>query len=71
MKNEAENIDNQQGNGVLPFVSGSSLPLKIERIIAVVAQRWGKDYGGSTVGILGQDAIELCEHYGIDWKNYR
>jgi hypothetical protein len=23
MKNEAEKIDNQQGNGVLPYVSGS------------------------------------------------
>ena len=45
------------------------LPLKIERIIAVVAKRWGKEYGGSTVGILGQDAI--CEKYGIDWENYR
>jgi len=52
-------------------VSDSALPLKIERIIAVVAQRWGSEYGGSTVGILGQDAIELCEQYGIDWKNYR
>lgn len=52
-------------------VSGGSLPLKIERIIAVVAQRWGKDYGGSTVGMLGKDAIELCEQYGIDWENYR
>ena len=48
-----------------------SLPLKIERIIAVVAKRWGKEYGGSTVGILGQDAIEICEKYGIDWENYR
>lgn len=55
----------------IPVVSGSSLPLKIERIIAVVAQRWGKDYGGSTVGMLGKDAIELCEQYGIDWENYR
>ncbi|MDN5291433.1 MAG: hypothetical protein PWQ06_1672 [Anaerophaga sp.] len=71
MKNEAEKLNNQKGNGVLPCVSGSSLPLKIERIIAVVAKRWGSDYGGSTVGILGQDAIELCEQYGIDWKNYR
>jgi hypothetical protein len=52
-------------------VSGSSLPLKIERILAVVAQRWGNDYEGSTVGILGRGAIELCEQYGIDWKNYR
>jgi hypothetical protein len=48
-----------------------SLPPKIERIIAVVAKRWGKEYGGSTVGILGQDAIEICEKYGIDWENYR
>ena len=54
----------------IPAVSGSSLPLKIERIIAVVAQRWGKDYGGSTVGMLGKDAIELCEQYGIDLENY-
>jgi len=51
--------------------NSSTLPLKIERILAVVAQRWGSDYVGSTVGILGQDAIELCEQYGIDWKNYR
>ena len=28
MKNEAEKIDNQKGNGVLPYVSGS----KLERI---------------------------------------
>ena len=57
-------------DGHFPAVSGSSLPLKIERIIAVVAQRWGKEYGGSTAGILGQDAIEICEKYGIDWENY-
>jgi hypothetical protein len=52
-------------------VSGSSLPFKIERIIVVVAQRWGNDYHGSTVGIIGREAIEICEKYGIDWKNYR
>jgi len=51
-------------------VSGSSLPLKIERIIAVVAQRWGSDYPGSTVGIIGREAIEICKQYGIDWENY-
>jgi hypothetical protein len=52
-------------------VSGSSLPLKIERIIVVAAQRWGKDYPSSTVGIIGREAIEVCEQYGIDWENYR
>lgn len=54
----------------LQSLSGSSLPLKIERIIAVVAQKWGSEYGGTTIGILGQDAIDICEQYGIDWKNY-
>ena len=52
-------------------VSGSSLPLKIERVIVVAAQRWGKDYAGSTVGIIGREAIQICEKYGIDWENYR
>jgi hypothetical protein len=69
--NEAKKLQEQKGNGDLPCVSGSSLPLKIERIIAVVAQKWGSEYGGSTVGILGRDAIEICEKYGIDWENYR
>ena len=49
----------------------SALPPKVEMILVVVAKRWGKEYGGSTVGILGQDAIEICEKYGIDWENYR
>lgn len=58
-------------NDFIADVSGSSLPLKIERVIVVAAQRWGKDYAGSTVGIIGRDAVEICEHYGIDWENYR
>lgn len=58
-------------NCSIPAVSGSSLPLKIESVIVVAAQRWGKDYAGSTVGIIGRDAIEICEKYGIDWENYR
>jgi hypothetical protein len=61
----------EHGNDFIADVSESALPLKIERIIAVVAQRWGSDYGGSTVGILGRDAIEICEQYGIDWEKYR
>ena len=69
MNTDSKNTETEQCS--ISSVSGSSLPLKIERIIAVVAQRWGKDYGGLTVGILGQDAIELCEQYGIDWENYR
>ncbi len=64
-------IKEEAANSDLGAVSGSSLPLKIERIIAVVAQKWGSEYGGSTVGILGRDAIEICEKYGIDWENYR
>jgi hypothetical protein len=48
-----------------------NLNLKIERIIVLVAQRWGKDYPASTVGMIGRDAIEICKQYGIDWENYR
>lgn len=51
-------------------ISSNSLPVKIERIIVAVAQRWGKDYSGSSVGILGRDAIEICKQYSIDWENY-
>lgn len=32
MKNEAENIDNQQGNGVLPCVSGSLHLPKMKKV---------------------------------------
>jgi hypothetical protein len=72
MNNNAETLNETRKPKLgISGVSGSSLPIKIERIIAVVAQRWGTDYAGSTVGILGRDAIELCEQYGIDWKNYR
>jgi len=66
-----EKLSNKEQSQPLPTVSGSSLPLKIERVIVVAAQRWGKDYAGSTVGIIGRDAVEICEHYGIDWENYR
>ncbi len=52
-------------------LSESELPFKIERILVVVAQRWGKDYPGSTVGIIGREAIEVCEKHGIDWENYK
>lgn len=61
----------QVKNCDLADVSGSSLPLKIERVVVVAAQRWGKDYPGSTVGIIGRDAIEICKQYDIDWENYR
>jgi hypothetical protein len=76
LKNEFMNTDKtsleaESQPSCLGAVSGSSLPLKIERIIVVVAQRWGKDYPGSTVGIIGREAIEVCEQYGIDWENYR
>jgi hypothetical protein len=64
---ESEKTPTSNQDGVITI----SLPLKIERIIAVVAQRWGKDYSGSTVGMIGRDAIEICEQYGIDWENYR
>ncbi len=47
------------------------LPANIEKILVVVAQRWGKDYPGSTVGIIGREAIDICEKHGIDWKNYK
>jgi len=30
MKNEAEKIDNQQGNGVLPCISGSYFIVKVD-----------------------------------------
>lgn len=36
-----------------------------QNVIVVAAQRWGKDYPGTTVGIIGRDAIEICEKYGI------
>lgn len=70
-RKELEPMLEQFTSAVDKLSSGNSLPLKIERIIAVVAQRWGKDYGGSTVGIIGRDAIEICEQYVIDWENYR
>jgi hypothetical protein len=72
MNKEKKTLNNHEnGNDFIADVSGSSLPLKIERVIVVAAQRWGKDYAGSTVGIIGRDAIEICEKYGIDWENYR
>ena len=72
MSKENKTSDKQEnGNDFIADVSGSALPLKIERVILVAAQRWGKDYPGSTVGIIGRDAIEICEQYGIDWENYR
>lgn len=72
MSKENENLNDAEKSALnIADVSGSSLPLKIERVIVVAAQRWGKDYAGSTVGIIGRDAVEICEHYGIDWENYR
>jgi hypothetical protein len=69
---EHENLNTEEtANSNLGAIGGSSLPLKIERIIVVAAQRWGKDYPSSTVGIIGREAIEVCEQYGIDWENYR
>ncbi len=52
-------------------IGKQKLPSKIEKILVVVAQRWGSDHPGSTVGIIGQQAIEVCEEYNIDWKNYK
>ena len=72
MSKENKTLDKHpNGNDFIADVSGSSLPLKIERVIVVAAQRWGKDYAGSTVGIIGRNAIEICEKYGIDLDNYR
>lgn len=33
----------------------------IKDILSVVADRWGGDYGGSTVGIIGKKAKELLD----------
>ncbi len=52
-------------------IGKQKLPAKIEKILVVVAQRWGGDHPGSTVGIIGREAIEICEKHGIDWKNYK
>ncbi len=52
-------------------LSESDLPFRIERILAVVAQRWGDDHPGSTVGVIGRDAIDVCEKHGIDWEKYK
>jgi hypothetical protein len=64
MENNKKNLENK-----VEGISGS-LPLKIERIIATVAKKWGHQYPGSTIGIIGLDAIEICKEYSIDWKNY-
>lgn len=72
MSKKSKTSDEQQnGNDFIADISNGSLPLKIERVIVVAAQKWGKDYPSSTVGIIGRDAIEICEQYGIDWENYR
>ncbi len=36
----------------------------VETILHEVARRWGTDYGGSTVGILGRQAKEIIEKNG-------
>lgn len=52
------------------FNSEKSEHLQFEfiRILTVVAQRWGSDYPGSTVGIVGREAIEILEKHKINWR---
>lgn len=47
-----------------------NLPEKVKRIIALAAVELGTDYPGSTVGIIGRKAVEICEEYGIDPSDY-
>lgn len=47
-------------------IKNEQLPPKVQRIVAVVAKRWGDSYPGSTAGMIGKDAIEVCDEYGID-----
>lgn len=53
MKNEAENIDNQQGNGVLPGVSGS---LSVDDCKWLILYGQNKD---KTIDIINEDKGEL------------
>jgi len=38
----------------------------VEAILHEVASRWGSDYGGSTVGVLGRQAKEIIEKHGTE-----
>ena len=53
MKNEAEKIDNQQGNGVLPCVSGS---FSAEDVKWLIMYGYNKD---KTIDIRNEDKGEL------------
>jgi hypothetical protein len=59
MKNEAEKIDNQQGNGVLPFVSGSSIVIPKPKL---------KFEGLDNISIIGENNILLSELFELHLK---
>jgi hypothetical protein len=60
MKNEEQNIENKQGNGVLPCVSGCLLPSKseIDKIIIVeYINRYGTNYDDNSLESAREGAL--------------
>lgn len=41
----------------------------LEKLLVIVAHKWGNEYGGSYPGMAGRWAIEILERNSIDWKN--
>jgi hypothetical protein len=59
MKNEAEKIDNPQGNGVLPCVSGSSIVIPKPKL---------KFEALDNISIIGENDIPLSELFELHLK---
>ena len=59
MKSEKQNIGNQQGNGVLPCVSGSSIVIPIPKL---------KFEGLDNLSIIGENNIPLSELFELHLK---
>ena len=59
MENEAEKIDNQQGNGVLPCVSGSSIVIPKPKL---------KFEGLDNIAIVGEKDIPISELFELHLK---
>ena len=59
MKNEAKKIDNPQGNGVLPYVGGSSIVIPKPKL---------KFEGLDNISIIGENDIPISELFDLYLK---
>jgi hypothetical protein len=65
---EAIDFGNQELGVTNKVIPAPKLPKDVVSILVTLAQTFGDDHGGSTVGIIGANAIDILKNNGIAWN---